>query len=107
MFQKQVLVFTVALSARVTHHNSESGDLWVPLQATVNSQVIELLLCCVWLKGEHEKDKHSRCGGGLDKIDRLFQSAGGGRAAKAHKEEMIDVEFAESKMTKPSRCPSA
>lgn len=41
-------IFTVALSARVTHHNSESGDLWVPLQATVNSQVIELLLCCVW-----------------------------------------------------------
>lgn len=59
------------------------------------------------VKGEQEKDKHSRCGGGLDKIDRLFQSAGGGRAAKAHKEEMIDVEFAESKMTKPSRCPSA
>lgn len=46
--QSPVLLFTVALSARVTHHNSESGGLWVPLQATVNSQVIELLLCCVW-----------------------------------------------------------
>lgn len=53
--QNQVLVFTVALSARVTHHNSESGDLWVPLQATVNSQVIELLLCCVWWRGSKRR----------------------------------------------------
>lgn len=53
------------------------------------------------VKGEQEEDKHSRCGGGQDKIERLCQPAGGGGGAKTHKEEeiiseeMTNVEFTE------------